>query len=383
MTFDGFKVSGLTIGFAVTIIACATGSARAQNYTIGGDARAFAMGGAGVALTQQRGTGGRTNPASLAYENKDVLPTFPSVSVRSNGPANVNVASTYLLNGTKASDATSIARQYGSSDSTFGVNGYAALRVGRFEISGAGVGVGHLYPNAALQNWVKNGNNILNNLDPTSRADFYAAGYYNLPAVAFAGTLPAKRTTTAIYGVGLRVKAMTGLYSHRIVDYNGLVGTTNGTLAPEMNGKNQLRKSGTGADLGFLVRPRSGAGFSGGLVLANIVHPSFVFESKDVAGNTVSRFDIVKASTSAGVGYQTGKGFTAAADLVNIGDKKVNDLTGGQQFRFGVEQVLFHTIAVRGGYNQVSGVTYGGSLFGLDFAFGKKVPLEVVKTINF
>ena len=388
--------------FTVALVlpaAFGAGTAHAQSYTLGGDARAFAMGGAGIALTQPRGTGGRANPASLAFERNEVVPTFPSVGVRSAGPAKTDAASTYLLGGAKGKDALSIAAQYGSAKSDLGVSGYGALRFGKFEVSASAVGIAHVLPNENWAKWVNNGGKATT-LDELgdARADIYAAGYYTLPAVAFAGTLPnrhaGKNGSTQTMAFGLRVKEMRGVYSHRIADTTSLPQTNgdegNTQLAPEMHGQNTLTKTGIGADLGFLMRPAHGAGFSAAVVVSNFIKPSFVFPVEDSAGKKLGQFDIVQSTVTAGMGYETKTGLTLAADLVNIGGKKATSGSlidgmnnSGQQFRLGAEQRLFKTLSLRGGYSAVSGATYGVGFFGLDVAFGKKVPLEVIKTLNF
>lgn len=393
---SNLRVAGLA-GVAVTVLALTTvTSAHAQSYTMGGDARAFAMGGAGIALTQGRSSGGRANPASLAFETREVLPTFPSVGVRSEGPANANAASTYLMGGTKGADAMSLAAQFGTGRSDLGVNSFAALRMGKMEVSANAVGVAHILPNEKFASWAGTPDKNPLNLDSQGRADIYAAGYYTLPSVATGFTLPTKGKSANVIGVGVRVKQMNGLYSHRVVAREDVgfgdqtVSRLNTSLAPEMGGENQITKKGVGADLGFMIRPRNGAGFSAALVVANAVRPSFKFAEKDADGKTIREFDILQTSVSAGVGFETRTGLTLALDAVNIGGKKTaadsfaqGMSANGQQFRVGAEQRILKTFALRGGYSSQGGATYGVGFFGLDVAFGKRVPLEVVKTINF
>lgn len=377
---------------AVTTLLTAS-SAHAQSYTAGGDARTFAMGGAGIALTQEHGSTSRANPASLAFASRDVVPTFPSLGVRASGPADSNAASTYLLGGMKSSDAVSIAAQYGTANSELGLSGFTSLRMGKIEISAGAVGITHVDPNAAFASWASSANKMAPEfLDPTGRADLWSAGYYTLPSVATGFTLPTDSSSRFRVGLGVRVKDMVGVYNHRIVErYINSSGFADmkADLAPEMGGQNTLTRKGVGADLGMLIRPKNGYGVSAALVVANAVRPSFVFPVMDDSGNKVGQFDILQTTVTAGLGYTSRHGLTLAADIVDIGAKSSpngdsNDFTAsGQQLRIGAEQRIFRSLAVRGGYSNLAGATYGFGFFGMDVAFGKKVPLEVVRTINF
>ena len=370
--------------FALIVALTFSGSAQAQDYTLGANARNFAMGGAGLALVRSSGSDGRANPASLAYERNNVAPTFPSLGVRSEGPATSNAGSSYLYGGAKQTDAISLAGVYGSAPSTAGINGYLAFRVGKLELSSNGVGLLHVRPNASWANWVQHGNNEFNTLPADGQVDLFAAGYYTLPAVGYAttlrGNLISKNSTSAL---GLRVKDIVGVYSHQIVNAGfdaGLNHTAiHSNLAPEMNNTRILRKSGIGADMGFLVRPKGLTGVSAGLVAENFIKPSIVFNSPGAG----QRFSIIPSSLSAGLGFEARTGLTLAADLINIGGGKDLEGNGTQDMRVGMEQRFFKVVAVRGGYSKLSGATYGFGFFGFDVALGKKVPLEVVRSLNF
>lgn len=376
---------------------CATAScfallahpAAAQDYTYGGDARSFAMGGAGIALMQARS--GRSNPATLAFENKEADPTFPALGVRATGPVSRDSASGYLTGGFKAKDALSLSRTYGSRDSEFGLNAMAGFRFGHVELGAYAVGTGRVLPNSSLQTWVRNTPREYGLMPQDSRADVYAAGYYNLPSIAYGRSFSlggrkdgqTKRSllapnNTPELGVGLRLKAMRAVYSHYVADYASLQGVADAQLAPEMNGNDTLTKNGFGADLGFLIRPHSGSGVSGALVVANAVKPNFVFNSTDRNGNS-SRVDLLRTTFTAGVGYEALRGGTTlAADLVDF-----TGAAGPAQLRFGAEQRVWRSLALRAGYSGSAGLTYGLNFFGVDAAFGTKMPLEVVRTFRF
>lgn len=365
-------IATLTIVLSFSALAL---PARAQDLIYGGDARAYSMGGAGLAL--MHGSSSRPNPASLAFETKTAQPTFPTLGFRSTAGVSKDTSGGFLVNGLKNSDATALARDFGGQDSEFGVNGALGFRYANFEIGASAIGVGRLQPNPSLQLWVNTGQRNFNALPADAKGDIYAAGYYNIPSVAYGQAIPVPGIATHQVGVGIRVKAMTGVYTHYIADQRALLGLDPSKLAPEMNGEKTLTKKGIGADLGVLIAPKRGVGFSGAVVIANAIHPNFSFDGTDRDGNS-TRVNLLKTTVGAGVGYQSKFGTTVVADMVDLTGE-----TGTAQFRAGIEQRIWGQIYLRGGYNSVTGTTYGASAYGLDIAIGKRVPLEVLKTINF
>lgn len=357
----------LTVGLTQTV--------RAQDdITFGGAARAFAMGGAGIAIAPEKG-GARVNPASLAYEKRDIAVSWPSLGYRALGGINLSDAGSYLMSGQDLGEAAELARQFAKKDSEFGINTYVGARFGKIEVSSYGVGTGRLLPNANLQAWA-NDPNAANTVPGEARADILAAGYYTLPSVSVATTLPAKSDSKHNYAVGLRLKYMNSVYTHYRAEASALNGTADAGLAPEMMGEEVLTKKGVGADLGFLMRPRKDSGITAAFIVANAIKPAFNFEGTDRDGNPKT-YKLLTTTMSAGAGFQH-KGTTLAADLVDI-----TGASGDPQFRAGGEQRFFRSFAVRAGYSSAGGFTYGASIFGFDVALGRSQPLEVVRTINF
>lgn len=348
-----------------------------RDITYGGDARAFAMGGAGIALlNDSMNTGGtRTNPATLAYETQPIGVNFPSFALRGRGPISLGSASGYLLRGTSLSNAASLARDFASDDSDFAINANTSLRVGHIEISGFAVARGRIQPNASLRSWVDAGRPA-QNFPLDARSDIFAAGYYTLPTIASALVLPNPQKRPYNYAVGGRLKYMTGVYTHYIANAQTFLTGDDALPAGEMGGKKTLLKRGIGADLGLLARRRDGHGITGGLVIANAVRPSFTFDGTDRNGNN-KRYDILQTTLSVGAGYSE-HGTTFAADLVDI-----TSAVDKGQLRLGAEQRFGGKIALRGGYNTANGFTYGIGFFGFDVAFGRRQSLEVVRTLNF
>lgn len=356
--------------------------ASANDITFGGDARAFAMGGAGVASlagSSDQSLGSRSNPAALAFAQGKMRFHFPNIGARADGAISLSKALGYLASNGSGADATTLARDFASRDSVFGINASAGLRVGPLEILGTGVGKGYLLPNDALKAWGTAGG--VGNVPTNARADVVAAGVYSLPQIGVASLLPNQKADRAFnVAVGARLKYMNAVYAHYFADSSVLNSGSDAFKAPEMNGRDTLTKKGFGADLGVVLESRKLKGLSGGLVVANLIKPNFQFTGQfgpNANGGGGSRvYNLLATTASAGVGYQQA-GTTLVADLVDI-----TSAAGTAQFRAGVEQRI-GPLALRAGYNSANGYTYGIGLLGFDIALGNRQPLEVVKTLRF
>jgi hypothetical protein len=360
---------------AVALALASAGSARAQfgSVTIGGDARAFAMGGAGVATL---GGPNRSNPASLAFDKGLIKFYPPSIGLRTGGALDrAGRALDYLASQSSGGDTNTIeklARDYARSDSNLGLNGSIGLRFGHIEVQASSVALARLQPSDSLRQWASSGGPLPDDL----RADVLAAGIYSLPQIGAAVTLPDKNTERRYnVAVGGRLKYLNAVYTHQVLtSQNEEFKAEN---AVEMQGKDTLTKKGVGADIGvmFESRDQTIGRLSAGVVINNFLKPGLTIDGTDRFGNPV-RYDLLARTISAGAGFQKG-GLTAAADLVDI-----TGAVGSAQLRAGAEQ-RFGPIAVRGGYSSGTGFTYGFGIFGVDVAFGRRQPLELVKNIRF
>ncbi|WP_309719705.1 hypothetical protein [Armatimonas sp.] len=358
----------------VMVVGLATAAhAQLGNVTIGSEARAFAMGGAGVAT----GGANRANPASLAFAKK-LSVSLPTLGLRTSGGINEvtklsNVSK--FIRGTeseKQEAATEMARQFASQDSQFGLNAGFGLRMGPLELQTNGVTQGKLIPGESLKRWAQGGGS--GDAPAGASSEISAAALYTLPSIGVGIQLPLRKLsaggqkTDLALAIGGRVKYLNSVYSRYIATSDGS-GSFNATPAPELGGRDYLSQKGIAADLGLMGQwSQAGASLAGGLVVTNAVKPRLTF--KDASGTL---FDPVVQTVSAGASFHKG-GLTIAGDLV--------DLTGKQQLRFGGEQKL-GPLALRAGYSSRGGATYGLGILGIDIAFGKGQPLEVVQTIRF
>jgi hypothetical protein len=364
------KALALTV---LALIGGATGAyAQFGNVTVGNDARALAMGGAGVAT----GGANRANPASLAFAN-NLRIYFPTIGLRTEGALNdvtklENISK--FVSGTereKNEAATDLARKFATSESLLGLNSGFTVRFGTLELQANGIAQGRLVPNATLRSWAGSGG--AGEAPAGSSIDLAGTALYTLPSVGMGIQIPAKLVPFAAkqkmsIGIGGRIKYLNSVYSH----YNAVAdGAGNFTATPtaEMGGKEYLSKKGIAADIGAMGQwDMNGASLAGGLVITNFIKPSMTF--LDINGKN---FDPVARTVSAGASFHKG-GLTLAGDIVN--------LTSSPNIRVGGEQKL-GPIALRAGFTTAGGTTYGLGILGVDIAFGKGQPLEVVQTLRF
>jgi hypothetical protein len=361
----------------VAVLSLASYPAQAQlDTTAGGDARAFAMGGAGIALLQAQ-NGNRINPATLAFEEQPYSFYFPTFALRASNAISSGRGYQFLFHGQRPRDTVGIALDSEDGDGDFGVNSSLSFRVGQIEVGGFAVGRGRAQPNAQFIEWAM----TARNQPPPEgiRSDVLATGYYTLPTVTSAIKIPKRRGLKAShhYAIGARLKYMRASYLHYIVDRAAVLNPNNVQLASEMNGRDKLTKSGFGMDIGIHMLPKNENGsISAALVIANVINPGFTFQGTDRNDLPVA-YNVLKTTATAGVGYRIGL-TTLAGDLVDL-----TASAGNRQLRFGAEQIVYPFVAVRAGYNTGTGFSYGLGLFGFDLAFGKRQPLEIVRTVNF
>lgn len=367
---------GVRSAAAVAALAVGATAAQAIDVTLGGDARSFAMGGAGIATAAAaEGSGGlRNNPASLAFDRGLFRLHWPNVGLRAAGALRLDRAFRYLLDKGSSSEASSIARRFGTEDSSIGLNGSFGVRFGHVEVLATSVGIARLQPNAVLSQWARSGSGSIPN---DAQADVLGAGILVLPSVGWAMAVPGlKEDRPFDISFGGRLKFMQASYTHYIARGAGLGDNGSAFLAPEMNGEDLRTKNGVGADFGVMLRQRDNGPFTAGLVLSNFLKPSsFKFEGTDRNGAT-HVYDILPRTANAGASFIHG-GTTLVADLVDLTED-----AGKRQFRAGAEQRM-GAFALRGGYSSSGGFTYGVGLFGFDIAFGERQPLEVVRTLRF
>lgn len=344
------------------------------DLTFGGDARALAMGGAGLALADQPEKTSRFNPAALALLTRRTSLYIPNIGLRASG---IDLDETYKRLGSgrlDADDAVELAREFGRRDADINLSADAGIRFQSIEVQANGFARARLLPNAAFRNWAESANGDVTRLTGAERADLLVAGVYALPAIGLGRriTLPDRPSDLLL---GVRIKPLRAVYTHYIVDANNLQTDSAARPAPELGGDDYRSKSGVGVDVGILSLPRDGNGVSTALVVTNLIKPSLRFTGTDTNGATTG-YNLQPTSLSLGSALRQG-GAILAFDLVDI-----NRAYGDAQARLGAE-FKAGSIALRTGYSSQGGFTYGVGLGQFDLSFGKTLPLEVNQRLRF
>jgi len=359
--------------------------AYADDYAIGPDARAFAMGGAGLALSRNLDPNAqRYNPAALGFTPHGIDFYTPSLGLRVSGAATISKLSKAAKKGSGTDSYTYLLREFVESDSIVGAHAGLGFRIGPLEITSGATVSGKILPNAALSNWA----NVRTKGDAPANAaaDLVGVGYFTLPSVAFGFKIPSgsKAMNTGYdIAIGARVKVIRTYYTRYIANSDVFQTDSSSTAiaAPELNEGNNLSKRGGAADLGVLLRPRKDKGVNFGFVAENLVNRGTTFtatNSVHYQGRIANgqRFQPLQATLSAGTAYEA-KGVILAADLADI-----TSATGSIEFRVGGEEKL-GVLSLRAGYSSSTGFTAGVGIFGIDAATGSRLPLEIIKTIKF
>ena len=169
---------------------------------------------------------------------------------------------------------------------------------------------------------------------------------------------------------------MRAIYTHYIVSSSNIANNTPATAAPELNGGTTITRDDVGVDVGILVHPRSHAGFSGALVVTDLIEPDFRFNGTDQTGATV-KYDLQPRSVSLGSAFESGR-MVFAFDLVDL-TRAYSDIQG----RLGVEYDTRKGLTLQAGYNSARGFTAGFGYGILQFAFGAKADLTVTQFLRF
>ncbi len=128
MSFRGFIT-----GSVIVVSFVNAQRAHAFDVTFGGNARAYAMGGAGVAVVDRSEQSNGINPASLALKDRKSKLSFPQVGLSANGIP-LKQAYQHLIQNPSSNDAVSLARDFGNHDSNFGASVGWGMKLGHNEL---------------------------------------------------------------------------------------------------------------------------------------------------------------------------------------------------------------------------------------------------------
>lgn len=382
----------------VTLFAVATmaSAALAGDFNFGSYARNIAMGGAGLALTDDPSTSSVINPAAAAASGSRFQFIVPSLDFHARGAALSDLRSRISeLSGGGDDDAIILAEEFGKGPTTLSI-GAATGFAGPLGVTAEGEAQGIITPGESFSQWVFAGlpddaaslagaiadgtisNTAFTNAINTAIADSQITGTEaaDIAAVFTAGTsvqakmvysLPAVNWGTGYelengkMWVGTKMRWMhSESYRWNLQQNPAVTDRLDLEAVKVADGED----SGFGADLGIIYQPKNSIA-QWGVVVNNFFDPGL---------NGID----TPMMLSVGMASQPRARFRYAIDLVNI-NKAYNERT---RLRMGAEWILTDSFVFRAG-NSGEGWTYGMSVMGLNFAFSDDAPNMISRVLRF
>lgn len=337
---------------------------------LGSDARAIAMGGAGIAS----GESAIMNPAALADNPFRFGVRWPTIDLRMDGAGLGDTIALFGISSIDSEKAVSLARELGTKDREM----YASARFGvllplsdlQFEAAART----NIIPNDSFKTWAAGGGTGLPPAD--AQADIYAGGISALPSIGAGIKLPFVADKIGTVAIGVRARPTTVYYSHYIVDSATLI-SGQARPAEEMGGDEYRSETSLSADAGLIYRPAMLPKLRLAFVVNNIIEPKQI-TLDDLAPVDLYRQQLAPRSMSAGAAYVTNF-ITVAADMVDL-----TEVFGKTELRVGTELRLSgKKFALRGGYNSLSGYTAGLGIGDFGIAMSKESPLLLSQALHF
>ncbi|HEX2952047.1 MAG TPA: hypothetical protein VHV83_21135, partial [Armatimonadota bacterium] len=174
------SLTQMAIALPLLVLTAFTVHPAFADITLGGDARAVAMGGAGLAsaYTPEQSN---MNPAALAEAGARFNILWPSISAHADG-ASYSDAFKLLGNPSlSAKDAMDYATSFGGNDTHLEASANAGILLPRSDIQLKASMRTDIRPNASFKQWANSGGS--GTLASDARADVYAGGIATLPSV--------------------------------------------------------------------------------------------------------------------------------------------------------------------------------------------------------
>ena len=336
---------------------------------IGNDARAIAMGGAGLAANNST----TLNPATLAERGMRFGIQWPSIYARMYGADLSDAISLLGDSSIDGDEAVKMARALGSTETEVSASVKAGLLLPKADLQVQATLHTHILPNESFKTWVAGGGN--GTAPEDAEADVYAGGLTYLPSVGLGVYVPMNKDFGRL-AIGVRVKPTTAYYSHFIIDSEALE-SGNARRAEEMGDADYLKQTSISADAGLLYRPAHMPKVRLALVVNNLIEPEEV-TLDDNAPRDLYNLQLLPRSINVGAAYLDTR-YTLAADFVDL-----TGAYGDMQLRLGSEfRIPGTNVSLRGGYNSSYGFAAGIGLGGFGIAVSKKSPLLLTHSIYF
>lgn len=348
----------LCAGLAPALLLFCCAAARAD-ISLGGDARAIGMGGAGLASAVD---GGGSNPSALADTGARFALEMPNITTRMTGFGYSDVFKLLGSPTLSAAKAFDLAKDLANGTPRLDVAASAGVLLPQADVRVQASLRAEVRANAAYRQLISGGP-----IDPSAKADVIAGGLAMLPSVGLGMRLP-MREDAGTLAVGARLKPTRAYYSHYVIDPAAFAAGTP-ALAAEMGGKTYLSTTTFSMDAGLTYTLPHLREARMALVVNNLIEP------KAVNAGPVS-VQLAPRTVSAGVALENGI-TTLAADLVDL-----TRAQGNTQLRLGTETRL-GLLALRGGYNSSTGFTAGLGLGGFGLAFSQRAPIMLSHSVAF
>lgn len=344
------------------------------DVTFGGS-KAAGMGGAGLALGNDPFGPGARNPAWLALNPRSYF-SWPSLRYDLEGIRFGDLDKVFRTSGSGSGVLDTeglgrIARTFGDRNVEAGASFAIGGQFNRFALDIRAEGSVLTNPNGSLQNWVRAGSDLT-----AVPADAFLDGY-GLGVIDFGLSLGHElKAPEGKFAIGGRFKIVQSFYSHYVVDNNAIV-AGGSAQAPEMNGKSLLRKTGVGIDAGVHYASTKHPGWSGALLVNNLIEPNIRFDARRPVLGGTERIRPVVRTVDLGLAFDKGP-WLAAVDLIdafNSGSRR--------DLRLGGEVHAGRWLAVRAGWGSLSGPTVGVGVAGFNLAFSRRFPIDASFALRF
>ncbi len=400
----------ILMGVFLAILALSA-PAYCSDFDFGSTARATAMGGAGLALGDDSGTSGITNPAGPAVMGTKFRFMMPGFDFHVRGTTVgklIDAAST--VNNLNDSGALDLVNDFAKQPTSLTLSSMVGF-TGQVGFTIEGEASANILPSVAAQEWANIGQGFRTGIMNLSAAFPYStdtnlrntvtlakagnitganaafASYTNelsqtfvqgnlvvaLPAVQLSAPLESE---SGKWYVGTNIKLMriesrswqvvaSGAGSNPVaVDSHGnvLAAATFDTIAQPTQKHTSLK-----VDAGAIYAPHNNM-FQYGIVINNLIKPREVGLGLNQADTMVS----------VGVAAHPISGLTLAADLINL--TQAND--ADRDLRVGAEWAFGRLFAVRAGYAG-QGISWGVGVFGLNLAFAPKTARLLTDILRF
>lgn len=366
----------------------------ASDFNFGSYARSAAMGGAGLALTDDPSTSSIVNPAAGAATGARFQFVFPSLDFHTRGASFSDLRSRVSqVSGGTDSDALALIEAFGKAPTTLAVGAVGGF-AGPIGVTAEGEAQGIITPGSAFSNWVTagmpktaaaltsntgitdptlvaaiaaaiSGGNITN-MDTlvnalTADTNVQAKLIYAIPAVSWSTGFKARNGGKLWVGARMRW-LQSETHTWNIQQDAGTTGQIDLQASEDLTRKTE--DSGFGADLGLIYQPKNSMA-QWGVVVNN-------FRDAGLDGIETPRM------LSIGMASQPRARLRYAVDLVNINGAYDENM----KLRMGAEWIITNNLVLRAG-NSGDSWTYGVGILGLNFAFSNNAPNMISRVLRF